>query len=214
MRFKLLTVGLLAALCASSAMAAKDKFNRGQLGSNWVVTSGSMFLVGHVLTGTSLSLGYFTKSTKSTSVSADVLMGGACDLQYGAVALGDIAGGKNAFVKIQTQDGGCKFDHAAFYVGNNGGGSFFALDTPIFGPVTLSVTMSGTVATMTIQKKGTEDTQSYSYDYGTSFGTGGGLGTYGTLYLDNYASSAPAEELTSKPVRITGSNAKDLSLNQ
>ena len=32
--------------------------------------------------------------------------------------------------------------------------------------------------------------QKYTYDYGTSFPTSGGLGTYGNISLDNYKSKA------------------------
>lgn len=211
MQRKILLTGLLAVLCASSAMAAKDNFDRVSLGSKWVATSGSLYITANQLQGDTGSLGYFTKSAKNTGVSAQVILNDT-SLQYGAVALGDIAGGNNAFVKIQSQDGGGMFDHGGFYVGNNGGGGFFTLDAPMSSPATISVKFSGTMATLTI--KSGSGTQSYSYDYGTSFGTGGGVGTYGVVSLDNYKSSGKVTEAGVKPVMITGSNAKDLSLNK
>jgi hypothetical protein len=108
------------------------------------------------------------------------------DLEYGAVASGDIAGGNNAFAKIQAQTSDGNFSNGAFYVGNNGGGDFFTLDSEVPSPAKLSLSFCGTVATMII--KSAAGTQTYNYDYGTSFGTGGGLGTYGSVALDNYKS--------------------------
>ena len=45
-------------------------------------------------------------------------------------------GGKDAFVKIQSQDGDGQFEYAAFYIGNNGEGVFFALKQPASSPAT------------------------------------------------------------------------------
>jgi hypothetical protein len=65
--------------------------------------------------------------------------------------------------------------------------------------------------------KSAAGTQKYTFDYGTTFGTGGGLGTYGLISLDNYKSKAggcTADGGTfAKGARaIKGSDAKDLSL--
>jgi hypothetical protein len=208
MQHKVLIAGLLAVLASSSALAAKDNFDRASLGSKWIVTSPSLYITANQLQGDSLALGYLKKAASATSASASVILNGP-DLQYGAVAVGDIASGNNAFVKLQAQDGSGTFSHGAFYVGNNGGGSFFTLDAPAASPATLSVTLSGTVATMTI--KSSSGTQSYQYDYGASFGSGGGLGTYGPISLDNFKTKAPAAEAVTAPHVVTGSNARDLS---
>jgi hypothetical protein len=175
----------VASLSATSALAGgSDAFNRPHLGLKWVVLSGgSLSISNHELVGTTGSLGYFTGSSKDTAASAVVVLGGT-DLEYGAVALGNIAGGNNAFVKIQAQSGNGTFDTAGFYTGNNGGGNFFSLSSPVPSPAILDVFFCGTVATMRITSAA--GVQTYTNDYGATFGAGGGLGTYGSVGLDNY----------------------------
>lgn len=171
-------------LSPTSAFAGADAFNRVALGPNWVVTSGGLKIANHEMVGTtSTSLGYLKGSSKDTAASAVVELGGT-DLEYGAVALGNIAGGSNSFVKIQSQNGAGTFDHAAFYTGNNGSGNFFTLSSPVPSPAILDVFFCGTVATMRITSAA--GVQTYTNDYGTTFGAGGGLGTYGSVGLDNY----------------------------
>jgi hypothetical protein len=211
MKKAFLLAGMSAAVCSTAALAASDQFNRAVLGPSWVATAGSLFITNNQLQGATGSLGYDKKSKLDTTVTAKVYLGDT-SLQYGAVASGNIAGGNNAFVKIQAQNGGGTFDHGGFYVGNNGGGNFFTLNSPVTSPATLTVSFCGTVATMTI--KASSGTQVYTYDYGTSFGTGGGLGTYGVISLDNYKSGGGgcAAALEGPATAITGSNATDLSL--
>ena len=206
-----LTASLIAVLSASSAMAAKDNFNRAALGKKWVAVSGSQSISNDKFVGDTLSLGYYKKSKEDVSVAAVVDLT-STDLEYGAVASGDIAGGNNAFVKIQAQSGDGNFSNAGFYTGDNVGGEFFALDSEVPSPATLSVSFCGTVATMKI--KSSAKTQTYSYDYGTSFGTGGGLGTYGSVALDNYVSKPSGCELEERGVWIKKGSSKvqDLSL--
>ncbi|MCU1300514.1 MAG: hypothetical protein JWQ87_798 [Candidatus Sulfotelmatobacter sp.] len=184
-------------LSATSALAqgGSDAFNRPRLGTRWVTTSGSLSISNHKLVGTSLSLGYLTASSHDTAASAVVFLG-STDLEYGAVALGDIAGGSNAFVKIQAQNGAGTFDHAAFYTGNNGSGNFFTLSSPVPSPATLDVFFCGTVATMRITSSA--GVQTYTNDYGTTYTAGGGLGTYGSVGIDNYVGFHGA--CTSAPV--------------
>jgi hypothetical protein len=181
-----LLAGLAAVLCATSALAAQDKFNRAALGPNWVVPDGSLFITSDQLRGATLSLGYDKKSASDTTVSAMVSTT-STDLEYGAVASGNIAGGNNAFVKIQAQTATGKFSNGAFYMGNNSGADFFTLTSEVPSPARLSVSFCGTVATMKIHSSAR--TQVYNFDYGAAFGTGGGLGTYGSVALDNYKSA-------------------------
>jgi hypothetical protein len=109
-------VGVL--LSATSALAGSDAFDRPKLGNTWVVLSGgSLSIANHELVGTILSLGYLTTSSSDKAASAVVFLGGT-DLEYGAVAVGNIAGGNNAFVKIQEQDGTGMFEYGAFYTGS------------------------------------------------------------------------------------------------
>ena len=199
-------------LSATSAMAAgSDAFNRPRLGSNWVATAGSLAIKNHELVGKTLSLGYFTGSVHDTAASAVVFLGGT-DLEYGAVALGDIAGGNNAFVKIQAQDGTETFDTAGFYTANNVGGVFFTLSSAVPSPATLDVFFCGTVATMRITSAA--GIQTYTNDYGTTYGPGGGLGTYGSVGIDNYVGfpSACTDAMESAIPASAMPRATDLSL--
>jgi hypothetical protein len=205
-----LLAGLLAAAIATPAVAAGDTFDRTDLGNKWVATAGSLYIVGNQLRGDTGSLGYFKKAADGVTGQALVQLNGA-DLQYGAVAVGDIAGGNNAFVKIQSQNGTGMFEYGGFYTGNNSGVLFFELDAPVASPATVKVTFSGTVATLKI--KSSSGTQSYQFDYGTTFGTGGGLGTYGPVSLDNFKSKVATEDAFAPAARkVMFSDALDLSL--
>lgn len=206
-------VALAAILCSTASFAAKDNFNRAALGNAWVVTSGSLFITSNQLQGGTSSLGYDKKSKNDSTVSATLYTTSSEDLEYGAVASGNITSGNNAFVKLQSQDGTGTFTYGAFYVGNNGGGSFFPLDSAVPSPAKLSVSFCGTVATMNI--KSSAGSQQYTFDYGTTFGNGGGLGTYGSIALDNYKSKAGGGCTSAKGGRlITKSTAKDPSLQK
>jgi len=200
------------AVCVTSAMAARDDFDRADLGRKWVVPFGRLYINNNQLQGDTGSLGYDKKSSADSTVSATMYIN-STDLEYGAVATGDIASGNNAFAKLQSQNGNGLFDHGALYVGNNGGGDFFQLDTPVASGSILTLTMCGTVGTMTI-KAPDGSKQKYSYDYGTSFPTGGGLGTYGAISLDNYKSKTGgcAEAIGAKVLH--GSTAKDPTLSK
>jgi hypothetical protein len=184
---KMVTLAVAVLLSATSALAQKgaDAFNRPTLGSGWVVTAGSLSISNHEMVGTSLSLGYIKTSIldKATAASTVVFIGGT-DTEYGAVALGNIAGGNNAFVKIQSQNGLGTFDTAGFYTGNNGGGVFFTLSSPVPSPALLDVFFCGTTATMRITSAA--GVQVYTNNYNTTYGIGTGLGTYGSVGLDNF----------------------------
>jgi hypothetical protein len=201
----------VATLCASSALAAGDNFNRSQLGKKWVVTSRSLFIADDQLQGKSGALGYDIKSGSDTGATATVYLNGT-DIQYGAVALGDIAGGNNAFVKIQSQDGDGQFEYGAFYIGNNGEGEFFPLKDPVSSPATISAWFCGTYGFLRI--KSSAGSQKYYYDYGTSFGSGAGLGTGGAISLDNYWSGTANCSDAEGATEIKGSTARDLSLSK
>ena len=130
----------------------------------------------------------------------------------GELHIGNYLGAVQNWVKLQEQNGSGEFEYGAFYVGNNGGGNFFQLNSPVPSPAVLTLSFCGTVATMKI--KSADGTQKYTYDYGTTFPTGGGLGTYGNISLDNYRSKIGgcADAIGATPVK--GSNAKDLSLTK
>jgi hypothetical protein len=184
---KMVALAVAVLLSAPSALAQKgaDAFNRPTLGSGWVVTAGSLSISNHEMVGTSGALGYIKTSIldKATAASTVVFIGGI-DTEYGAVALGNIAGGNNAFVKIQSQNGLGTFDTAGFYTGNNGGGVFFTLSSPVPSPALLDVFFCGTTATMRITSAA--GVQVYTNNYNTTYGIGTGLGTYGSVGLDNF----------------------------
>jgi len=209
---KMLLLATVAALCSTASMAAKDHFNRTTLGSKWIVTAGSLYITSDQLQGTTGSLGYDKRSVSDTAAAAILYLTGT-DLEYGAVAVGNVANGTNAFVKLQEDSADSMFDYGAFYTGNNGGGDFFQLNSEVPSPATLNVSICGTTAVMKI--KSAAGTQKYSYDYGTSVGTGGGLGTYGNIALDNYKSGAATCKADLQgATRITHSTARDPSLSK
>jgi hypothetical protein len=196
-----LAVAIASSACLStvSALAGEnsDAFNRPSLGSNWVVTSGSLSITDDQLVGLSAeSLGYLTPVSKNQTAASAVVFLGGTDLEYGAVAVGDINAGTNAFVKIQSDNGVGTFDHAAFYTGNNGGSGcsgcddFFELSSPVPSPAILDVWFCGDRAVMQITSSA--GVQTYTYNYHTKFVGGAGLGTYGSVSLDNFVEFAKA----------------------
>jgi hypothetical protein len=198
-------------LSATSALAGSDAFNRPKFGKTWVVTAGSLSISNRQLVGTSTSLGYQKGSSVNTAGTVVVFLGGT-DTEYGAVALGNIAGGSNAFVKLQSQNGAGTFDTAGFYTGNNSGLYFFTLSSPVPSPAVLDVFFCGTTATMRITSGA--GIQTYTYNYGTTYGSGVGLGTYGSVGLDNYigfASSCTDGPVGAVPALLMPSQ-RDLSL--
>ena len=202
-------------LSATSALAGgSDAFNRASLGAKWVIKAGSLSISNHGMVGSSLSLGSLTPSANDTAGSVAVFLGSS-DVEYGAVALGNIGGGSNAFVKLQSQNGtGTTFDTAAFYTGNNGGGTFFTLSSPIPSPAILDVFFCGTTATMRITSAA--GVQTYTHNYGTTFGSGAGLGTFGSVRLDNFvgfAGTCSSAVVDGIPDSVMP-NAKDLSAGQ
>jgi len=205
---KMLLVAV-AALSASSAIAATDNFDRSKLGRTWVVTDGRLYIANDQLQGKSAGLGYDTKSANDWGATATVYLNGT-DVEYGAVALGDIANGNNAFIKVQSQDGDGMFEYAAFYTGDNGEGEFFPLNDPAPSPATISAWFCGTYGFL--QVKSAAGSHKYYYNYGTNFGLGAGLGTGGAISLDNYKSGAGKCGADMKgATQIVPSTVRDLS---
>ena len=198
-------------LSATLALAGSDAFNRMNLGNLWVVTAGSLSIGNHEMVGDSLSLGYLTASRNDKAASAVVFLHGT-DLEYGAVALGNIATGNNVFVKIQEQNGSGMFEYGAFYTGNNDPGFFFALANPVPSPAILDVSFSGTT-TAKMRITSAAGVQTYTYDYGTTSGGGAGLGTYGLIGLDNFVGWERGAQDTADAIPATKMPpATDLSL--
>jgi len=207
-----LAVAAVVSLCTTSVFAQADAFNRAALGTNWVATSGSLSISNHELVGATGSLGYLKTAAKMSAASAVVFLGGT-DLEYGAIAVGNIGGGTDAFVKIQAQDGTGTFDHAAFYTGNNSGSDFFTLSSPVPSPAILDVFYCPTTKLVTMRITSAAGVQSYTNNYGTTFGFGAGVGTYGSIKLDNFISfvSGCNDAFGSTPASLMPRDA-DLSL--
>jgi hypothetical protein len=186
----------IAALASGAALADhRDNFNRSSLGDGWYAVSGNSWDDGKRFESDSSGTAIFRKAGKDTAGQIDVYSNGA-NVVYGAVLLGDIRSGNNAFVKVQSQNGYGTFDTAAFYTGDNGGGYFFSIEG--FDNVTtvrLSAWMHGTVATMFLESE-TGKSAVYQYDYGMNFGPGVGLGTYGGATLDRLHTLAVAQTMS------------------
>ena len=177
----------IAALWASSAIAAGDNFDRSKLGRKWVVTDGHLYIANDQLQGQDGGLGYDSKSANNSGATAQVYLNGT-DVEYGAIALGDVAVGNNAYIKIQSQNGDGLFEYAAFYTGDNGEGEFLALRHPASSPATISAWFCGTYGFLAV--KSAVGSDKYYFNYGTDFGLGAGLGVGGAVSLDNYRSGA------------------------
>jgi hypothetical protein len=192
-------------------MAAKDNFDRSDLGKKWVVTSGRLYISNDQLQGDPLSIGYDKKSAGDTTVAGTLYLNGT-DTEYGAVASGNIASGNDAFVKLQEQNASGMFEYGGFYTGNNIGGDFFQLNSPVASPAQVTLSFCGTVATLKI--KSSSGKQTYTYDYGASFGGGGGLGTYGAISIDNYKSKPGGctADRTATVIKHNASGTKDPTL--
>jgi hypothetical protein len=183
-----LTVAGVSLYAASAFAGPGDNFNRPLLTTLWTSNSGTLSISGgRQLVGTTLAIGTFNAGGSLSAASEVVFLHGT-DLQYGAVALGNIAGGNNAFVKIQSQNAsGTTFDTAGFYTGNNVPGVFFTLNSPVPSPALVDVFFCGTTAIMRITSS--TGVQTYSNNYGKTFGFGDGAGTFGPIGIDNFVTN-------------------------
>ena len=80
-----------AALFAGNALAAKDDFNRADLGSKWVQTAPALYIADQALQGDSMAAGYFTRSEGANRASAVIALG-STSVEYGAILIGDKIG--------------------------------------------------------------------------------------------------------------------------
>lgn len=187
---KSLSAAVLAAFAFGNAAhaAVTDDFNRATLGPDWVIQNGSMSTNGAVVGGNSLSLMTYTPGAGQSHASIDIQLNDGT-VAYGAIVLGYASLGENAFIKLQNNGGASGFTNAAFYYGNNGGGDFFSVTgLSSITSARLIASLSGSVATLGIDTNfdGVAE-QSFTHDYGAVvFGSGVGLGIYGTATLDNF----------------------------
>ncbi len=187
---------LLAGAFSATAQGSTDNFNRSALGSDWITQSGTFSLDGTTVGGHKQSLMTFTPGDGATSASLEVSFDGT-GIEYGAIVLGYAGIDKNAFIKVQSQNGHGTLESAAFYYGNNSEGYFFCLPSEFnqFSSAQITGTLNGSVATLTINAGNIS--QSFTWDYGTAtFGSGVGVGVYGAARLDNFATPAVPEPET------------------
>lgn len=198
---------------APQATGILDDFNRadGPIGPSWTVQAGAFNVVSQAAQGGATALATFNGGTGNT-LEADVEVTGTAT-QYTGLVLGYADLSNNYFLKVQQQDGGGTFDHAACYFGNNGGGfglGFFPLNAP-FKTAHMKVVLSGTTVTMTFSKiDGGAGAQTYTCDGAPATGgTGIGISGYdaGFARLDNFANGPAGPSYTVvQSVRVADTN--------
>lgn len=183
-----LLIGTAACLISLPSFAAKDLFNRTELGSNWTVQGGQVWLDQKAFTGFLDGLATFTPAADDNEASVLVKITQAGPQQVG-ISIGDVAKGKNAYMKILSNSFFKKtFSHVAFYVKNNSdnfgkGTKTIALTLPAFSAARFSARLVGSVGTIEIDTDldGTADA-TYEFDYGKLVsGRGIGLGAGGVV---------------------------------
>ena len=187
-----------------------DDFNRpdGPIGGNWTVQTGEFHVVNNAAQGGPMALATYD-GIASGSVEADVAVTGTA-LQYVALVLGYADINNTLFLKVQQQESGGMFDHAACYTGNNGPGfglGFFRLDAP-FSFAHMRADLNEGAVTITFSNiDGGSGTQTYICEGAPSTG-GNGIGiagydiNFGTI--DNFASSPSATQTVSGTVAYSG----------
>jgi hypothetical protein len=172
-------IAAAAALLGTSAAQASlvDDFNRADaltIGDSYTVQNGNFRISGNKATTTNfVSLATYNGSNSST-VGVDASLRGFDSGSYVALTLG-YGSADSYFIKIQDNDGDGFFDRYGFDTGNNDlTGPFNALGFG-FQAGSIDVSVTGTVATLSILANG--NTLTYSYDYG--FAPGNGLAGFG-----------------------------------
>lgn len=168
-----------AALLGTGAAQANlvDDFNRADaltIGDNYTVQNGNFRISGNkAITTNFVSLATYNGST-SSNVGVDASLRGFDAGSYVALTLG-YGSAHSYFIKIQDNDGDGFFDRYGFDTGNNDlNGPFNALGFG-FQAASIDVSVTGTIATLSILANGS--TLTYSYDYG--FAPGSGLAGFG-----------------------------------
>jgi len=181
-----------------------DDFNRpnGPIGPNWTNRNGAFNVVNNAAQGGTQALATYNSAT-GVRLEGDVECNGT-NLQYTGLVLAYMNITNNYFLKVQQQDGGNTFDHAAFYYGNNGSGYFFLLDYT-FTTAHMTVELVGNTVTMTFsQIDGGTGVQTYNHTYGSATG-GNGIGICGfsnTARMDNYTEGTPTLSLDGTPYYV------------
>ena len=212
-------LALAPATPASATVAFTDNFNRADdaaLGSAWIETEYTndppdLAIVGNHVTNPSNTYGYARAvAVQAAKVEADVTAGPSNG--YAALILAATTDpSNNIFVKVQRNNGSGAgpFDTLFVYRGNNGIGGSTALGTPPSVELTpfsaghMTVSRMGLDLHITIDTGGdsTPEVDLHRTLPNLAFGSGVGLGAYGTASIDNFvASNLPQTiEFTSAP---------------
>ncbi|MGD9020399.1 MAG: hypothetical protein PVF46_01260 [Lysobacterales bacterium] len=176
-----------------------DDFNRadGPLGPDWADQEGTASIVNNAARGTGLGATTFVGGPVTDVLEADI--DAEIDASgYVALVLNYADNDNNLYLKVQQQDGGGTFDHAACYYGNNGssfGLGFFDLTQP-FATAHMRVERVGTTVTITFSNiDGGGGMQQYvCTDTPLTGGTGIGIGGWqNNASLDNFTAGAARE---------------------
>jgi len=183
----------------SPGVGLLDDFNRadGPLGASWVDQVGTATIVSNAARATGTGATTFVGGPATDALEADIVAESASS-GYVALILNYADNNNNLYLKVQQQDGGGTFDHAACYFGNNGdsfGPGFFNLTQP-FASAHMRVERVDTTVTITFSSiDGGGDTQEYictgaPLTGGTGIGIGGWTGVHS---LDNFAAGSAGE---------------------
>ena len=175
---RIMMAAAAALLCTTAAQASLvDDFNRADaltIGDSYTVQNGNLRISGNkAITTNFVSLATYNGSS-SSNVGVDASLRGFDSGSYVAVTLG-YGSSHSYFIKIQDNDGDGFFDRYGFDTGNNDlNGPFSALGFG-FQSASIDVSVTGTIATLSILANG--NTLTYSHDYG--FAPGSGLVGFG-----------------------------------
>lgn len=224
MKHALTLMTLLACQAVQPAMAHSDDFNHcGLKNSKWILLSGSLHIANcSVLaagdeTQVGPSLAIFRKADAGDHVGTMDVMFSGSEVQFAAIALGDIANGNNAYVKVQSQNGLGTISHIGFYVSNNDGrgGRFFqvqGLEGISAARITAKV-HGGLVKLMIDTNFDGIPERSYGYRFSRNFPHGVGVGLYGAAQADNFKSGGYAPR-AALGVKVQEELTDDLDLTQ
>ena len=196
---------ILVALGSIPAFSFTDDFNRADssdLGSNWTLQVGTIGVSGNqAASNTSLAnyatVNGYTGDYVSTTVSVDVY-----DINQGqayvALMFGIENDSESIFVKVQEQNQNIPgyFSNVGFYYGNNGGGTFFELDTPFSSGRISAWASDADTIWLGIDSNfdnGFEQTYSNAGWSSKILGTGIGLGMYGNVRADNFSTEGGSQ---------------------
>lgn len=177
-----------------AAVGVLDDFNRadGPLGVNWTVTQGTFRVYNNAAQGGGMHAKAIYNGETGNILQADVQAVGS-SLQYTGLILAYEDTDNCLFVKVQQQDGGGQFEHAAFYLGSASwggtGAGFFDLDSP-FSTAHMTVELNGSTVTLTFSNiDGGAETQTYTaYDFPGTAGNSIGICGYNDIArIDNFA---------------------------